>query len=171
MGSNVRHFNSETLSKSFPFLLYLLLAPLSDMCIMSKGLKDQTDCPPDNQGVVAKKCVAKYITRQKCKAAGGDWTRFITNYLEETAGVLSTCRGYDDMKLAKGVPYEAHKISQGCDNQKQYVLLNRPPEVIYAPSTVVNHNGINMEGKFSSYRWKVPCFPSNTTQRCVIRIR
>ena len=171
MGSNVRHFNSETLSKSFPFFLYLLLAPLSDMCIMSKGLKDQTDCPPDNQGVVAKKCVAKYITRHKCKAAGGNWTRFITNYLEETAGVLSTCRGYDDMKLAKGVPYEAHKISQGCDNQKQYVLLNRPPEVIYAPSTVVNHNGINMEGKFSSYRWKVPCFPSNTTQRCVIRIR
>ncbi|XP_027037933.1 protein DD3-3-like [Pocillopora damicornis] len=144
---------------------------LKYMCIMSKGLKDQTDCPPDNQGVVAKKCVAKYITRQKCKAAGGNWTRFITNYLEETAGVLSTCRGYDDMKLAKGVPYEAHKISQGCDNQKQYVLLNRPPEVIYAPSTVVNHNGINMEGKFSSYRWKVPCFPSNTTQRCVIRIR
>ncbi|XP_068708416.1 protein DD3-3-like [Montipora foliosa] len=144
---------------------------LKYMCIMPKGLKDQTDCPPDNQGITAKKCVAKYITKDKCKAAGGDWTRFITNYLEKTAGVLSTCHGFDDMKLAKGVPYEAHKISQGSDNKKQYVLLHRPPDVMYAPSTVVNHNGINMEGKFSSYRWKVPCFPSNTTQRCVIRIR
>ena len=141
------------------------------MCIMPKGLKDQTDCPPDNQGVVAEKCVAKYITRDRCIAAKGTWTGFITNYLERTAGVLSTCKGVGDMKLAKGVPYEAHKISQGCDNKKQFVLLERPPEVIYALSTAVNHNGINMEGKFSSYKWKVPCFPSNTTQRCVIRLR
>ena len=79
-------------------------------------------------------------------------TGFITNYLERTAGVLSTCKGVGNMKLAKGVPYEAHKISEGCDNKRQYVLLNRPPEVIYAPSTVVNHNGINMEGNFSSYK-------------------
>ena len=76
------------------------------------------------------------------------------------------------MKLAKGVPYEAHKISQGCDSKKQYVFLkDLLRSLIYAPSTVVNHNGINMEGNFSAYKWKVPCFPSNTTQRCVIRIR
>ena len=149
---------------------YFLLS-FSDMCIMRKGLKDQTDCPPNNQGIIAKKCVAKYITKDKCKAAGGVWTRFITNYLEKTAGLLSTCHGFDDMKLAKGVPYDAHKISQGSDNKNQYVLLHKRPDVIYAPSTVVNHNGINMEGNFSSYRWKVPCFPSNMTQRCVIRIR
>ena len=43
------------------------------MCIMPKGLKDQTDCPPDNQGVVAEKCVAKYITRDRCIAAKGTW--------------------------------------------------------------------------------------------------
>ena len=79
-------------------------------------------------------------------------TGLITSYLERTAGVLSTCKGVGNMKLAKGVPYEAHKISEGCDNKRQYVLLNRPPEVIYAPSTVVNHNGINMEGNFSSYK-------------------
>ena len=149
---------------------YFLLS-FSDMCIMPKGLKDHPDCPPDIHGAPYKKCAAKYITKDKCIAARGTWRRFITNYLERTAGVLSTCKGVDDMKLAKGVPYEAHKISQGCDNKNQYVLLHRPPDVIYAPSTVVNHNGINMEGKFSSYRWKVPCFPSNTTQRCVIRIR
>ena len=46
-----------------------------------------------------------------------------------------------------------------------------PPEVAFAESNVVNHNGLNMEGKFSSYKWKVPCFPSNITQRCVLRIR
>ena len=67
---------------------------------------------------------------------------FITNYLERTAGVLSTCKDVGDMKLAKGVPYEAHKISQGCDNKKQYVFLkDLLRSLIYAPSTVVNHNG------------------------------
>ena len=43
--------------------------------------------------------------------------------------------------------------------------------MIYVPSTAVNHNGMNMEGKFSSYKWKVTCFPSNITQRCVLRMR
>ena len=52
----------------------------------------------------------------------------------------------------------------------QYVLVQKLPDVIYVPSTVVNHNGVNMEGEFSSYKWKVPCFPTNTTQRCVRRI-
>ena len=75
------------------------------------------------------------------------------------------------MKLARGVPYEPHKLSQGADQKKQFVLLQKRPDVIYAPSTVVNHNGINMEGKFSSYKSKVPRFPTDTTQRCVLRIR
>ena len=47
---------------------------------------------------------------------------------------------------------QAHKISQGYDNKKRYLLLNRPPQVIYAPSTVVNHNGINMEGNYHQVR-------------------
>ena len=62
-------------------------------------------------------------------------------------------------------------VSQGADQKEQFVVLAPKPEVIYAPSTVVNHNGMNMEGKFSSYKWKVPCFPTNTIQRCVLRIR
>ena len=43
--------------------------------------------------------------------------------------------------------------------------------MIYVLSTVVNHNGMNMESKFLSYKWKVNCFPSNITQRCVLRMR
>ena len=35
----------------------------------------------------------------------------------------------------------------------------------------VHRNGMNMESKFSSYKWKVTCFPSNITQRCVLRMR
>ena len=50
---------------------------------------------------------------------------------------------------------QAHKISQGYDNKKQYLLLNRPPQVIYAPSTVVNHNGINMEGNYHQVKKNV----------------
>ena len=90
---------------------------------------------------------------------------------EKPAGILSTCHDQGDMKLARGVPYEPHKLSQGADQKKQFVLLQKLPDVIYAPSTVVNHNGINMEGKFSSYKSKVPRFPTDTTQRCILRIR
>ncbi|XP_020608614.1 protein DD3-3-like isoform X3 [Orbicella faveolata] len=141
------------------------------MCVMPNNLEGITCPPPNGQDNPAFQCIAKYITAESCKAAGGTWTKFITNYLEKTSGVLSTCHDVGEMKLARGIPYDAHKISQGADNKLQYVLLHKPPDVIYAPSTVVNHNGMSMEGNFSTYKWKVPCFPSNTTQRCVLRLR
>ncbi|XP_078358494.1 protein DD3-3-like [Oculina patagonica] len=139
------------------------------MCIMPTKLAGNHDCPRDEDNHPAASCVAKYITAASCKAAGATWTKFITNYLEKTEGVLSTCG--EGIEIARGLPYEPQKHSQGSDGKKQYVVLHKPPDVIYAPSTVVNHNGMNMEGKFSSYKWKVPCFPTNTTQRCVLRIR
>ena len=114
--------------------------------------------------------VKQYLTATSCKAAGGKWTRFITNYVEKSEGVLDSCLD-KSVNLVRGLPYEAHLKSQGADLKRQYVVLQDPAEVINAPSTVVNHNGLNMEGKFSSYKWKVPCFPTNTTQRCVLRIR
>ena len=152
--------------KTNPYLAFFSL----DLCIMPSTLGKQT-CPRNHDNKLAEKCVAKYITAKSCKAAGGTWKKFITNYVEKTAGILSTCHDQGDMKLARGVPYEPHKLSQGAGQKKQFVLLQKLPDVIYAPSTVVNHNGINMEGKFSSYKWKVPCFSTNTTQRCVLRIR
>ena len=142
-----------------------------DMCMMPTKLAGNQDCPPDNANVPATICVAKYITAEACKAAGGNWTKFLTKYLEKTGGNLSNCEAHGDLRLAKGLPYEPHKLSQGSDEQEQYVFLHKTPDVIYAPSTVVNHNGVNMRGKFSSYKWKVPCFPSTTTQRCVLRLR
>ena len=81
---------------------------------------------------------------------------------------LSRYGGYE---VEKRHSLSASKVSQGADEPVQYVLVQKTPDVIYALSTVVNHNGVNMEGKFSSYKWKVPCFPTNTTQRCVLRIR
>ncbi|XP_074613093.1 protein DD3-3-like isoform X2 [Acropora palmata] len=141
------------------------------MCIMPTTLPGNINCPTENNLRLAKKCVAKYITKEDCDRNNGTWTKFITNYLEKTAGILSTCHTEGGMELAKGIPYEPHKISQGADLRKQYVVLHKTPDVIFAPSTVVNHNGMNMEGKFSSYKWNIPCFPTNTTQRCILRIR
>ena len=141
------------------------------MCIMETSKHGNPRCPPDNLNKPSVRCVGPYITEEDCKKNHGRWTRFITNYLEKTGGVLNTCHAESNKKLSRGVPYEAHKISQGSDNPNQFVLLHDPPEVIYAPSTVVNHNGISSNGKFSSYKWKVPCFPTNITQRCVLRIR
>lgn len=141
------------------------------MCIMPTTLPGNVNCPTENNLRPAKKCVAKYITKEDCDRNNGNWTKFITNYLEKTAGILSTCHTEGGMELARGIPYEPHKISQGADLRKQYVVLHKTPDVIFAPSTVVNHNGMNMEGKFSSYKWNIPCFPTNTTQRCILRIR
>ena len=160
---------ANSITKNFFF--FSLKLHFLDMCIMPTKLAGNADCPRDNSNNLAEKCVAKYISAESCKAAGGKWTKFISNYAEKTAGVLSTCHGEGDMKLARGLPYEPHMLSQGADQSEQFVLLHKPPDVIYAPSTVVNHNGMNMEGKFSSYKWKVPCFPTNTTQRCLLRLR
>ena len=155
-----------TVPENQPLLDLLFL----DLCIMPSTQEKQT-CPRNHANKLAEKCVAKYITAKSCKAAVGIWKKFTTNYVEKTAGTLSTCHDQGDMKLARGVPYEPHKLSQGADQKKQFVLFQKLPDVIYAPSTVVNHNGINMEGKFSSYKSKVPRFPTDTTQRCVLRIR
>ena len=138
---------------------------------MPTKLSGNDDCILKNDGNPGEKCVAKYLTEKACKQAGGKWIRFITNVIEKTAGVLSTCEGVGDMQLKRGVPYEPHEVSQGADQLEQYVLVQKPPDVVYAPPTYVNHNGVTTKGKFSSYKWKVPCFPSNVTQRCVLRIR
>ena len=152
-------------------IMMIMKLHFTDFCIMPTRLPGHDDCPKKNDGQLGEKCVSKYLTEKDCKSQGGKWTRFITNVIEKTAGVLSTCHQIGDMQLKKGVPYEPHKVSQGADELEQYVLIQKPPDVVYAPPTYVNHNGVTTEGKFSSYKWKVPCFPSNVTQRCVLRIR
>ena len=114
---------------------------------MPSTLAGNLHCPREHTNNIAQQCVAKYITANTCKAAGGRWTKFITNIVERTSRILSTCHAMGDMRLKRGIPYQPHKVSQGADEPVQYVLVQKPPDVIYAPSTVVNHNGINMEGK------------------------
>ena len=62
------------------------------------------------------------------RAVGGQGSSQFTKRLP--AGVLSTCHGVGNMNLARGIPYEPHTISQGADQNEQYVLLQEPPEVI-----------------------------------------
>ena len=139
---------------------------------MPNKLKGQPDCPRTNENnLPGKTCVASFITKESCEQAGGEWTKLATNYHEKTAGLLSTCHTQRGMRLLRGVAHEPHQISQGADGREQHLVIDKPPDVIYAPSTVVNHNGMNMEGNFSTYKWKVPCFASNLTQRCVLRMR
>lgn len=138
------------------------------MCMMGGR---RARCPRNHDNSVAQNCVIRPITEESCNAAGGTWTPFITNYLEKSSGGIKSLGGNVNLMLARGLPYEPHMISQGADQNEQFVVVPKPADVIFAPSTVVNHNGMNMEGNFSTYKWKVPCFPSQTTQRCVLRIR
>ena len=136
---------------------------------MNNGLAKQSSCPrtpPRNRP--SESCVASYISKESCEAGGGTWTKVHINYKEKSSDNSATC---DGIQTFNGVAYEPHKITQGSENDAQDLIKVDKPAVIYAPSTVVNHNGINMEGKFSSYKWKVPYFPSQTIQRCVLRIR
>lgn len=136
---------------------------------MKNGLANQQSCPrtpPRNRP--SESCVASYISKESCEKGGGAWTKVLINYKEKLSENNGACPG---IQSVKGVAYEAHTITQGTGNDEQYVVKVDKPQVIYAPSTVVNHNGLNMQGKFSSYKWKVPFFPSQTIQRCVLRIR
>ena len=135
---------------------------------MKNGLRGQARCSRMFNHRVSPTCVASFITKESCEEGGGTWTKVIVNYKEK---VSENSEGRGNIQSMKGVTYESHKITQGSENSEQDVVKVDKPDVIFAPSTVVNHNGMNMEGKFSSYKWKVPCFPSQTTQRCLLRIR
>ena len=124
-------------------------------------------CPLTSSNKPGETCVASFISKESCEKSKGKWTKVHTNYKEVSAN-NQIC---SDVQLFPGIPYEAHKITQGTENKRQQLVKVDKPEVIFAPSTVVNHNGMNMQGKFSSYKWKIPFFPSQTRQRCVLRIR
>ena len=139
---------------------------------MDDRLANQRRCPrtaPSSQR--APKCVASFITADTCEQGGGTWAKVITQYKEKLPSQSDgACAG--KFQTVKGVAYEPHQITQmGSDGGEEDLVKADPTEVIFAPSTVVNHNGLNMLGKFSSYTWKIPYFPSNTIQRCVLRIR
>lgn len=153
-----------------PHVIYVFTFFFLDLCIHENG-KNGIQCPQKAHNIRNERCVSQFITETNCKKNGGTWTKFVTNYIERTAGVLSTCKDEGNMKLTYGRPYEPHKISQGAEALEQYLLLQEPPKVAFASSTVVNHNGMSMDGKFSSFKWRIPAFPSNVTQRCVLRIR
>ena len=157
--------------QSFSVLIYQLIRSrlITGICIMKNGLANQASCPripPRNRP--SESCVASYISKKSCEAGEGTWTKVHINYKEKSSENKGAC---DGIQTVKGVAYEPHKITQGSENNEQDLVKVNKPEVIYAPSTVVNHNGINMNGKFSSYKWKVPYFPSQIIQRCVLRIR
>ena len=138
---------------------------------MDDSLANQRRCPktaPRNKP--APECVASFITKETCENGGGKWVNLTTQYKEKYSSQSdSACAG--KIQTVKGVAYEPHLITQGADGVEEDLVKADPTEVIFAPSTVVNHNGMNMQGKFSSYTWKIPYFPSNTIQRCVLRIR
>ena len=142
---------------------------LQGLCIMKNGLAGQSNCPripPRNKH--SEYCVASYISKESCENGGGNWTKVHINYKEMLSDNSGACAS---VQTVKGVAYEPHTVTQGTDKDQQDLVKVDKPEVIYAPSTVVNHNGMNMQGKFSSYKWKVPYFPSQKIQRCVLRIR
>ena len=60
----------------------VLLNLFADMCIMPSTLPENLHCPREHTNHIAQQCVAKYITANTCKAAGGRWTKFITNIVE-----------------------------------------------------------------------------------------
>ena len=52
----------------------VLLNLFAEMCIMPSTLPGNLHCPREHTNHIAQQCVAKYITANTCKAAGGRWT-------------------------------------------------------------------------------------------------
>ena len=138
---------------------------------MNHRLAGEQPCPKiPPRSRRAPKCVASFITKESCEKGGGNWVTVKTQFKEKLPVNLDrTCAS--KFQTVRGLAYEPHLITQGTEGSEEDLVKADQPEVTYAPSTVVNHNGMNMEGKFSSYKWKIPYFPSNSIQRCVLRIR
>lgn len=71
------------------FFFYFIF--VLDMCIMLIKLVGNEDCLLDNVNVCVKNCVVKYIIVELCIVVGGNWIKFIINYLEKIGGNVSNC--------------------------------------------------------------------------------
>jgi len=96
-----------------------------------------------------------------CNAKGGTW-RPVHNYLEKLNLPEAQCKARTDTVWG-------HAIYG--DGTEECLVKLAAPDCQVAPYTRVNHLGNSEDMKASKYMWKLPNFPSNTPQRCILRLR
>ena len=69
--------------------------------------------------------VKQYLTATSCKAAGGKWTRFITNYVEKSEGVLDSCLD-KSVNLVRGLTVRGALKITGSGLEKTVCCFARP---------------------------------------------
>ena len=113
------------------------------------------------------KLASKYNNKKECLANNGQWLEFY-NYLEKATHLKTEATCLAASK--NGVKYIWGRTLYFPEKEECLVALP-PPECKPAMWTRVNHLGNGRGGQPLNYKWKLPHFPSGSTQRCILRIR
>ena len=113
------------------------------------------------------KLSSKYNNKKDCEANNGQWLDFY-NFLEKAPQFKTEAACLAASK--KGVKYLWGR-SLYFPEKKECLVALPPPECRAADWSRVNHLGNVRGGQPLRYKWKLPHFPSEEKQRCVLRIR
>uniref|UniRef100_T1JCE1 Uncharacterized protein n=1 Tax=Strigamia maritima TaxID=126957 RepID=T1JCE1_STRMM len=114
---------------------------------------------------------SKWNNQYDCSRNGGVWTAF-NSYLEKALEFKdrSSCEsqvvsGNPSQQYVWGLPYDVDGKTREC-------LVPLPlPDCGAAPWSRANHLGNSIRGVPPHYEWKLPHFPSERRQKCVLRVR
>ena len=106
---------------------------------------------------------SKHNNETACTSNDGEWLEF-HNFLE-IASTVTNEKECLNQQYIWGRPIYG--------NEKVCLVPLPPPDCSEAPWSRVNHLGNSAKGDLETpnYVWNLPHFPSNTEQRCVLRIR
>jgi len=110
---------------------------------------------------------SKFNNQKECEANKGKWFPFY-NYLEKATQFKTEAACNAASK--NGVKYIWGRTIYFPEKMECLVALP-PPECKAAMWSRVNHHGNVRGGQPLRYKWKLPHFPSERAQRCVLRIR
>ena len=111
-----------------------------------------------------------YNNRTACERDGHQWFQ-VVNYLEKAPNFNSEsmCVRNSNAKATYlwAVPYDAKNFQT-----PECLVQVPPPDCQESPKTRSNHHGNEATtSDFPRYLWTLPHFPSETAQRCVLRMR
>ena len=117
-----------------------------------KGHTKRDACPYITRKEPNTECVAEFITEDSCENGRGEWIK-----VQQTSKKSHTAEFTPSDRV--GVAYEPRLITQGTREDEKYLVPADPPEVLFAPFTVVNYNVTNMDGSFLHTNGNFLTFP------------
>lgn len=108
----------------------------------------------------------QFNNKAECEANKLEWLEF-HNFLEKAENL----KDENECKRKNYIWGYASDFYTSSNLKKECLVPLTAPECLNAPWTRSNHLGNSREGRASNFTWNLPYFPSQTNQRCVVRIR